>query len=614
MMRKRSLLLYRIAAILALVLASASARPAAAQDYKFTVPRVSCDVLVEPDGSARIHYAFTFKNMPGAHAIDFVDVGMPIKDYRVIKAQVGDRVIPGGWSPSKYVEIGPEIPLGANAIAAGEEGVVRVVAEVGPGLVWQDTTDKEYAAFRFTPTWFGSRYVVGRTKLALSIVLPEGVDPEAIRWQQGHPPYTWKGYRPDRGDRPAVAWVQDVRFTEPHMFGVSFPKKHVSGIQRMTLWKLFIRWWLGDPGARMWAALAFFLVFGLFFFLMTRFTGWSLFLVILGVASYVFYKHPLVQLGLWLFIPFWIWLWYRGSHGPRPKYFRANLCVENGQIKRGLTAVEAAVLLELPLKKVVSMVFFGMLKKGVLKTVAREPFTVDINGERTKPLTVTRPDGFPVGVHAYEGRFMDALKKRPAKVADADFKDAIKSLIGSVKKKMRGFDLDRTREYYRRIVGRAWSQAKSAVDLGKREELVNHNLGWMLMEERFGSRWEEVETGGWRYRPRWFYGHHAPASAGGAVPLSPAPAPAAPSDVGLSDVTHSFASRMESVGDSLASPVDSFMSSIGAPKTTHVDLSAFDKLTMDAIESMASGSGGGGGGGCACAGCACACACAGGGR
>ena len=65
--------------------------------------------------------------------------------------------------------------------------------------------------------------------------------------------------------------------------------------------------------------------------------------------------------------------------------------VEGGGIKRGLTAPEAAVLLELPVAKVLSLVIFGMLKKGILRQVQADPLLVAVN----EPFLIEGPTPSP---------------------------------------------------------------------------------------------------------------------------------------------------------------------------------------------------------------------------
>jgi hypothetical protein len=83
-------------------------------------------------------------------------------------------------------------------------------------------------------------------------------------------------------------------------------------------------------------------------------------------------------------------------------------------------------------------------------------------------------------------------------------------------------------------------------------------------------------------------------------------------------VAASFAGWTENTSASLASAIEPAGMGLDTPGAALLDLSGFDKVTADVLESLAESGGGGGGGGggcaCACAGCACACACAGGGR
>src|ERR1700690_4087643 len=72
-MKKRFL---KIAFVLILVFGLAS-RVFAQAAYLFAVDKELVDVSWNADGSEAIDYTFVFTNQPGAHPIDFVDVGMP---------------------------------------------------------------------------------------------------------------------------------------------------------------------------------------------------------------------------------------------------------------------------------------------------------------------------------------------------------------------------------------------------------------------------------------------------------------------------------------------------------------------------------------------------------
>jgi hypothetical protein len=53
----------------------------AAQDYSFSIPKLTVHVYLNEDGSISLDYLFVFQNDSGGHVIDYVDVGMPNVDY-----------------------------------------------------------------------------------------------------------------------------------------------------------------------------------------------------------------------------------------------------------------------------------------------------------------------------------------------------------------------------------------------------------------------------------------------------------------------------------------------------------------------------------------------------
>src|SRR3972149_1188819 len=67
--------------IIGLLFLGAFALPALAQDYRFGVPKLKMYVTVQPNASVKIDYEIQFRNHPGAHPIDIVDIGAPHADY-----------------------------------------------------------------------------------------------------------------------------------------------------------------------------------------------------------------------------------------------------------------------------------------------------------------------------------------------------------------------------------------------------------------------------------------------------------------------------------------------------------------------------------------------------
>jgi len=611
-MRTRSAVIPAVAVLIVAVFFSSSA---AAQNYRFSVPQLRVVLTVRKNASVLIEYRFEFENARGAHAIDVVDVGMPKKGYKILSAQVDGKAI-RDWRRSKYIEIGPEVHLGHNAIPPGRRGVFEVKARV-PDMVYSDTTDDTLASLRFTPTWFGKQYVAGKTDLLLVVKFPEGVNPDAVVWHDDRKPFFQKGIL-DPDGVPFVSWQDTYSLTGPNMFGCSFPRAVMNRVVKTNVWMLLIQWWEASPNVQLGSGILYIVLFVVSFLMMTRATGWALLLILVGIMAVLFYMHPLLHLWAWPAMPVWIALWFFAFHRRKRRYLPAMATVEGGQIRRGLAAPEAAVLTEQPLDRVLSMVIFGMLRKGVASIVAEDPFTVQAEGEQegdAKNLIKLRGDRH-ISIHLYEVLFWERLRGAQKPVNRINFDKELKALITLVRSKMTGFDVDRTREYYRRIVERAWRQVSAEVNVERKNELADSHFGWLQMAGDSSERWTREHDRGWHYTPRWWHsGAGRPASTGPGTPAAPAPRTGAPS---FTDVAASFAGRIENAGAACVSAVDGFhqRTGIGAGG---IDLSAFDRFTVDTLESLGQSGGGGGGGGfggcaCACAGCACACACAGGGR
>jgi hypothetical protein len=312
--------------------------------------------------------------------------------------------------------------------------------------------------------------------------------------------------------------------------------------------------------------------------------------------------------------------WLLGSR--KAHYMPPIAQVEGGGIKRGLTAPEAAVLLELPVAKVLSLVIFGMLKKGILRQVQADPLLVAVNdpflidGDPSMSTQKGRAEfyldaGVKQGtvVNAYEHPFLFLVQKNPAKpLREIDFSLPVKTLIAATAARMKGFDLSETKDYYRAIIRKAVEQAAAIGDIPQREQTIDRNFEWILMDDHFPT----VFTYGRPYHPMWTRG----------PTVSPAGGPAAPGIPGstsFGDVASSFSGWAEHTMGSLASAVSPGALSLPHPSGGFLDLSGADHVAGEIFQALAEssgGSGGGGGGGCACAcaGCACACACAGGGR
>ncbi len=600
------------------------ATPAIAQNYSFGVPDVEMNVVVNPDASLRIIYDITFNNSPVGRTIDIVDIGTPTPAYDLSNVeatcdgQPAARVL-----RSEVVSPGFEVHLGAGAIRPGKKGTVHVEFTM-PDLVFQDTTREDYASLRITPTWFDPKFVRGSTHLKIAIHLPESVKPEEALHQGEN--FTNKAVFKDR---TVVAWEWPAtRFTEKHLVAVSFPKRDMDRVVKMTALGLLLKWFEESTQARVIAAIVLLVLLGVLFFRFTGGTGVVVYVVVSAVAVWVCVISPGWHLALLPIVGVLIGVNEWALRRRAARYMPPIAQVEGGGIKRGLTAPEAACLLELPLGRVLGLVVFGMLKKGILHQLTADPLCVSVDeafqlkgdeaGDVKQRDRLLRKAAREKGVivHRYEYPFIYLLSNNEGKPVDKiDFRVPMRKLVERVVARMKGFDVSDTQDYYRSIVRRATRQAAAIGDVRQREATVDRTFEWILVDDN----WPTVFSGGWTYRPPW--SRRTVVTTGGSWGgggTSAAPEPSIPGQTSLGDVAGSFAGWTENTFGSFASTLSPGSLSVAKPTGGFLDLGGADRLTGEFFQALseASSSGGGGGGGCACAcaGCACACACAGGGR
>jgi len=580
---------------------------ACAQDYRFSVPKMTLNVYPEQDGSVTLEYDVDLTCSPGAHAIDIIDMGLPHGGYNISSMSAainGERL--SDIRRSEVVNPGVEVHLGEGAIEQGQSGHFWFRC-IMPKLVYQDTTRQDYASLQITPTWWDGQYLEGTTDLAIVVNLSQDLNPDDVL-HQGKP-FDAKAMTKSH---LAVAWdLRGVRVDGPHKVGVSFPKGSMN-VVRMTRFGLLMKWWQEAHSLRFLWGIALLVLTGIMFFRASAGTGWSCFLGILVILIGVFVVSPVIH---FFALPGLLLIWHfseKSLKRRRGKYLPAIASVEGGGIKRGLTAPEAAILLELPLSKVLSLVVFGLLKKRIVEQVSAQPLTVRINPQydsdsRGERRTAAATAG--TVIHGYEQPFIDVIRQRGAiPLEKMSFGRPMEQLIKATAERVAGFDVEKTKSYYRHIVNQAWVEAEKLGDIQERTTYADENLLWLLAAPDYGDRFDRWHTRRHYYDPPW-YRTAGPIGGGGvSVPETPVGG-----RTSFGDVAASFSGWTENVSSGLASSLDGVK--LETAKSGIMDLSGVDKMTSDTLKSMSEGSGGGGGGGgCACAGCACACACAGGGR
>ncbi|MBN2391854.1 MAG: hypothetical protein JXR84_14095 [Anaerolineae bacterium] len=615
-MGKRSV--FRLLALLTLlVLTTSLGRPVAAQSYSFAVPDLRMQVYVQPDASVKIVYEITFNNY--GSPIDIVDIGVPHSNYSISNMSASiNGVNLRDIRKSEYVNPGVEVHLGDQAIPRGSQGTLHFEFTM-PDLIFQDTTNKDLASLQITPTWFDSDLVRGTSYIQIAIYMLEGVHPDEMLYQDV--PFTEKVFYQGR----AVAvwqWPQGTA-TQAYRVGVSFPQRGMTRVVKLTLIQLTNKWLEDNPTTRFILGAVAMIMFAVLFFRFSGGTGLSVFAILGGGILLLLFISPISALIAPVIAAPLVVLNESSLKKKRKTYLPAIAQVEGGGIKRGLTAPEAGVLVEMPLNKVLTLVLFGLLEKGVIEVKKEEPLTVavtpdfqvlsnkSLNSAKEQRLhrrRIAQEKG--TIIHAYEDAYLTVIEQHHGKaVRNIDFSKPTEMLIKATAAKMKGFDFSDSQEYYRRVIDRAMEQASALGEVEAREQYLDKYLPWVMMNDNYPT---VLTHRGYNYWPVWVRGSR-PAGTVSAAPK--ASGPAIGGRTRASDVAGSFAGWAESTMGGMAAAIMPGSLNIPGVKGGFVDLSGADRVTGDIFTALAKSSGGsGGGGGCACAGCACACACAGGGR
>jgi len=545
---------------------------AQAQTYLFSLDEQIVNVYWNSDGSVTLDYLFTFSNDPSADPIDFVDVGMPngSYDWGSITADVGG--VPVGLSTDFYGEGGTgfSVDMGAQAIQPGQSGRVHVYVGRITNMVYPDSDDDTYVSGEFSPTWFGSQYVTGSSHVTVIFHLPPGVKPEESRYHPARgnwPCNTEPQSMLDDTGRILYTWdCADARGDKQYTFGMSFPKQYVPEEVIITAtpapsfdFGAPIAGFLGNIG--MWL---FFCCFG----------GIFIGAPVLGAIN---------------------------ERKRKLQYMPPKISIEGHGIKRGLTAVESAVLMEQPLERVMTMILFGLVKKNAAEVVTREPLEI-------KAIT---PE--PEGLHEYEKDFLTAFSKPSLTEKRKDLSEMTVKLVKAVGDKMKGFGRKETVDYYKAIMERAWQQIEAAGTPEVQSKMYEEAIEWTMLDKDYDERTRRVFTGP-VIMPMWWGNYdpgYRPAATGAGKGMPKVSIPGTSTSGGRVSIPGSaFAA-------SVVGSVQGFSSRVlGDVKSFTSGIT--NKTNPLPKPSSSSWKGGGSSGGhscaCACACAGCACACAGGGR
>ncbi len=561
--------------LIALLLVLSMAQPVLAQDYRFQVPEEQVNVTLESDGTVTLEYFYQFKNAEDGHIIDYVDIGMPgNSDYSLsnVTATIDDQPITDITS-SQYVD-GIALGLGGNSIPSGGSGVVYMKV-TGIGNLFYYASEKEtekFASFNFEPNYFGSDYVSGSTKMTVNLILPPGLTDQEANW------ITPKGWPGDATPASEIydngsilyQWSSDTATPDgKYTFGATFPARVLpEGVINTQQTVTF------DPSG------------------------------ILGVVIPVLCCGGFI--GLFVLI---IVLAVRSSKRRQMQYLPPKIAIEGHGIKRGLTSVEAAILMEQPMDKILTMILFAVTKKEAAQVTSRDPLEIKVE------------DKLPEDLRDYEKSFLEAFKQTDKAQRRKLLQDMMIALVRVVGEKMKGFSRKETVTYYEEIIKKAWQQVEDAQTPEVRAEKYSAAADWTMLDKDYDSRTRQTFGSGPVFMPYWWWRTDPTVgrTMGGSVARSSASTPSAggnrsttvtlPSLPG-SDAAASVIGSVQAFSTGVVGNIAAFTGAV-TNKTNPVPVP-----TSSTFRGGGGGSSGGGGHSCACA-CACAgcaCACAGGGR
>lgn len=550
--------------ILALAVIGLIVQPVIAQTYVFWVDQASVDLYINADGTASVEYTYVFRNDPSADPIDAVDIGVPTTSYDLssVTGSVNGQPVTD-IENSPYVKPGVALNLGRLSIPPGQTGEVKVRIGTIRNMVFKANTQEAepYASFQFTPNYFGSNFVVGQTNMTVTLHLPPGIEPDEPRY---FTPKEWPGSEEpneigyDSENRVIYRWTAaNASSSKNYVFGSAFPARVL-------------------PAAALMTEVPF------------KFDLEALCPVIFC-------------LGFFGFIALTIYGSIVGDRKRKLQYLPPKLSVEGNGIKRGLTAVEAAIIMGQPMDKILTMILFSVIKKGAARVISHNPIKLEV-------LDLEAP-----GLQGYETNFVQAMTTENTKAQRARLQDLMTNLVKSVSEKMRGFSRKETVEYYQSIMQKAWSQVEAAQTPEVQMQAFDDAMDWTMLDRRFDDRTRETFGPRPVFMPVW-WSRYDPSVRPPSAPSGPAVTTsqnAPPQGVSLPSLPGS------QFAGSLVTGMQNFSSNVVGDLTSFT--SGVTQKTNPIPKSTSSGgrSGGSGGGrscACACACAGCACACAGGGR
>ncbi len=442
----RSLSFIAVFILLSITLIVSVPEEADGQEYDFSTVKEKVFIKVLKDGRAVITYNLVFMNY--GSGFNVVDIGLPNfkydKDSASAFVRIKDtsgRTVSTDSNPSIrmswYVYPGLEVHVNGGA----NRRIELDFTVTCDWMVWESPNNKKLASIEFRPTWFSQDYQRGSAdSISVDVNLPLPIEElDRIVWEHG------KYDRVEENEYGVILgwdfgsmYPADMEDGKADV-GVAFPKQYVDNYYKKNLW-VSIQFFFQD-------------MFGTFW--MNKFICCFLIILLVVVAIIV--------------------LVIVSSARSKKNYFRPSISVPGAGPRLGLTAPEAAIVLELPLDRVVEMVFYGMLKKGSIKIVAV-----------SKPPLIKKLD-VNVLTMSYEKDFFETISYDGA-ISESDLKRSLEKMIKATEIKLKGFSQRRTEAYYKGIVRKAWDEVKVCGNAAEVDNVLRFNDEWLPLDRNYDGK------------------------------------------------------------------------------------------------------------------------------
>ncbi|MEM2922386.1 MAG: hypothetical protein QXF26_08745 [Candidatus Bathyarchaeia archaeon] len=481
-------------------------------------------IWINKDGSIDIQYNITLTYTSGSPQ-GIVTVGMPKGGFRIESV----RDISGNTLSYKDISgggfYGIEVQL-KTPIVLNQRNTFIIYAVI-PDMVKPDQTNPGNVGMQFYPSTFdGASEPIGNIRVRIDF--PESIsETNMVFYLEGR---EFQGVIKDGDKIAGVYWEKsDWPAAEEFWVGVSFPAKYVS------------------LGPDIWY-----------------------YVTIGGSVAAVFALGAVVLMRL-----------------KKANYEKPRIAIEALGAARGLTAVEAAVVLESKPVRVLTMILFGLLLKRMVMVTATDPV---IRLQRLE-----RPADTPTPpLRYYEIDYLRALEP-DGSLNEMALARTYLYLRDAVDRKLRGYSRADTINYYRSVVNKAWEQVTRAGTPELKGDAIDQNIEWLLTDDRFDEKLRGVFPPDLIIYPRpgwWWYwgGPHFPPAQRPAPPTIPTEAKPIPAQ----EFANNIVRGLETASNNIVKNVQDFTNRLIPAQTAAVREHPVRRGSSCV---------------CACAHCACACAC-----